>query len=84
MGTILSNHAGFANRLFQVNYPYYGLFGTAEVKVLQQGDDQLFECRLVNGAKLLLKRLNRKWIDLQSNTETPLAAVIGKYIEDKL
>jgi hypothetical protein len=82
MGTFLSyvqtrNH-------FSISYPYYGLFGTADVKLLQAEGDPLFECKLVNGAIILLKKLanNRKWVDAQLNKETPLSSVIGMYIDD--
>jgi hypothetical protein len=69
---------------FIVSYPYYGLFGTADVKLLQSEGESLFECKLVNGAVLFLKKLanNKQWIDTQLNRETPLSAVIGLYIDD--
>ncbi len=81
MGTFLSYVQ--TNR-FSVSYPYYGLFGTADVKVVQAEGDPLFECKLVNGAIVLLKKLGntRKWIDAQLNRETPLSSVIGMYIDD--
>ena len=82
MGTILSY--GQARNHFSVSYPYYGLFGTADVRLLQTEDERLFECKLVNGAIILLKKLGNtpKWIDAQLNRETPLSSVIGMYIDD--
>ncbi|HEU4634438.1 MAG TPA: hypothetical protein VFS22_10655 [Flavisolibacter sp.] len=82
MGTFLS-YAQTSSH-FSVSYPYYGLFGTADVRLLQTEDEPLFECKLVNGAIILLKKLDntRKWIDAQLNRETPLSSVIGMYIDD--
>ena len=83
MGTFLS-YAQTATNRFSVSYPYYGLFGTADVRLLQDEGEPLFECKLVNGAIILLKKLDntRKWIDAQLNRETPLSSVIGMYIDD--
>ena len=82
MGTFLSyvptrNH-------FSISYSYYVLFGTADVKLLQSETEPLFECKLVNGAIVLLKKLGntRKWIDAQLNRETPLSSILGLYIDD--
>ena len=82
MGTFLS-YAQPANH-FSISYPYYGLFGTADVKLIQTESDPLFECKLINGAVVLLKKLNNtcKWIDAQLNRETPLASILGLYIDD--
>ena len=69
---------------FSISYPYYGLFGTADVKLLKAEEESLFECKLVNGAIVLLKKLGntKKWIDAQLNRETPLSSVLGMYIDD--
>ena len=82
MGTFLSYVE--TRSQFSVSYPYYGLFGTADVKLVQTEGDPLFECKLVNGAIMLLKKISnsRKWIDVQLNRETPLSSVIGMYIDD--
>ena len=82
MGTFLS-YVQPSNQ-FSVSYPYYGLFGTADVKLLPSDGDPLFECKLVNGAIILLKKLGntRQWIDAQLNRQTPLSSVIGMYIDD--
>ena len=82
MGTFLS-YVQPKNQ-FSISYPYYGLFGTADVKLLQSEGESLFECKLVNGAILLLKKLThtRQWIDAQLNRETPLSSVLGMYIDD--
>lgn len=82
MGTFLSYVETRSH--FSVSYPYYGLFGTADVKLLQTEGDPLFECKLVNGAIMLLKKISnsRKWIDVQLNRETPLSSVLGMYIDD--
>lgn len=82
MGTFLS-YVPTRNQ-FSISYPYYGLFGTADVKLLQSESEPLFECKLVNGAIVLLKKLGntRKWIDAQLNRETPLSSILGLYIDD--
>jgi len=69
---------------FSISYPYYGLFGTADVKLVQMEEDPLFECKLINGAVVLLKRLGntKRWIDTQLNIETPLSTILGRYIDD--
>jgi hypothetical protein len=69
---------------FSISYPYYGLFGTADVKLLQSAEELLFECKLVNGAVVLIKKIgqSRKWVDAQLEKETPLSSVLGMYIED--
>jgi hypothetical protein len=68
---------------FQVDYPYYGLFGSAKVTPLQQ-QEQIYECRLLNGHTLTLKKIEKRWIDTVLNHETPLASVIGMSIDDFL
>jgi hypothetical protein len=82
MGSILS-YVQSSNQ-FSISYPYYGLFGTADVKPLPSEGDPLFECKLVNGAIILLKKIGntRQWIDAQLNKQTPLSSVIGMYIDD--
>ena len=69
---------------FSISYPYYGLFGTADVKLLKSAEELLFECKLVNGSVVLIKKMgqSRKWIDAQLERETPLSSVLGMYIED--
>jgi hypothetical protein len=77
MGTFLSGNQ------FTVSFPYYGLFREANVQLHQAGGEPLFECRLLNGAILWLKRMGtRRWVDAESNSETALSSVIGMYIED--
>jgi hypothetical protein len=82
MGTVLS-YLQTGNQ-FKVNYPHYGLFGTADVKLLRSENESLFECKLMNGAVLWLKKMgnSKRWIDAQLNRETSLASVIGMYIDD--
>jgi hypothetical protein len=84
MGNFLSYLQASNSDQFQVNYPYYGLFGTANVRLLSTDGDQLFECKLMNGAVVMLKKItnSKLWIDAQANDRTPLAEVIGMYIDD--
>lgn len=69
---------------FSIYYPYYGLFSTAEVSVNERED--LFHCKLTNGNIISLKKVleSRKWIDVKENKITPLADIIGNYIDDFL
>ena len=84
MGSFLSYAQTGNNQQFSISYPYYGLFGTAEVKLVENHGDALFECKLINGAVILLKKLGntKQWIDAQLNTQTPFSAIIGLYIDD--
>jgi hypothetical protein len=69
---------------FSIYYPYYGLFSTAEVFINERED--LFQCKLTNGNVISLRKAlgSRKWIDVQENRITPLATIIGNYIDDFL
>lgn len=72
-----------ARNPFKVDYPYYGLFASAEVTaVLNQ--EQVYECRLRNGHTLRLQKVEKRWIDTGLNHETPLASIIGTSIDDFL
>lgn len=86
MGTFLSYLQTGTQNQFTINYPHYGLFGTANVKLLQEEGERLFECKLMNGAILWLKKIanSKRWVDAQLNQETSLASVIGMYIDDVL
>lgn len=71
---------------FRIDYPYYGLFGSAEITPVYKDDEVLYECRLLNGSIIFLKKLchSQKWIDTSLNIETPLSAIIGLSIDDFL
>ena len=86
MGTFLSYLQTGNQNQFKVSYPHYGLFGTADVKLLQAEGEPLFECKLMNGAVLWLKKISnsKRWVDAKLNRETPLASTIGMYIDDIL
>lgn len=72
-------------RQFRVEYPYYGLFGSARITAFRQETETIFECLLLNGDVLLLKKQSASsWIDAQLNHSTPLASVIGTSIDDFL
>ena len=82
---VLFNEAGLRNQ-FRIDYPYYGLFGTADITAEKSENGTIFRCRLLNGSILLLKKLvqQRKWVDTSINAETPLSSIIGSSIEDFL
>lgn len=71
---------------FRIDYPYYGLFGSALITPMHEADETVYRCRLLNGTTILLKKLfqTKKWIDAALNAETPLSAIIGLSIDDFL
>ncbi len=71
---------------FRIDYPYYGLFGSAQITTITQEAEVLYRCQLLNGTIIFLKKLTqaRKWIDANLNMETPLSIVIGTSIDDFL
>jgi len=69
---------------FKVDYPYYGLFGSAEVTRINVQDEDVFQCKLRNGKTIVLKKVNKKWLDTFQNEETPLSNIIGTSIEEHL
>ena len=71
---------------FKIDYPYYGLFGSAQITPISEADDILYRCKLLNGTTILIKKLfqSKKWVDAGLNTETPLSKIIGLSIDDFL
>jgi hypothetical protein len=71
---------------FKIDYPYYGLFGSAVITPVLNADEIVYRCELLNGTIIFLKKLfpAKKWIDTVVNSETPLAAIIGLSIDDFL
>ena len=71
---------------FKIDYPYYGLFGSAVITPLYEAGEVVYRCRLLNGTTIFLKKLfqTKKWIDTGLNTDTPLSTTIGLSIDDFL
>lgn len=74
---------------FRIYYPYYGLFGSADVTWINNNSEvteATFKCKLLNGSIVMLKKLlqTKKWIDTSLNKETPLSSVLGNSIDDFL
>ena len=71
---------------FKIDYPYYGLFGSALITPLHEADEVVYRCKLLNGTTILLKKLfqSKKLIDTVQNAETPLSSIIGLSIDDFL
>jgi len=70
---------------FKIDYPYYGLFGTAFITPVIEEGEMTYSCRLLNGTTIFLKKLfQSKWIDAALNAETSLSKVIGLSIDDFL
>jgi hypothetical protein len=75
----------FIKDQFKIDYPYYGLFGTALVTPVYEEGEITFRCRLLNGTTIFLKKLfQSKWIDAALNDETSLSKVMGLSIDDFL
>ncbi len=69
---------------FKVDYPYYGLFVTSEVTLVNAGGDCFYECKLRNGKIVILKKVHQKWLDTFISEETALSNIIGSSIDDYL
>ncbi|MGZ5191374.1 MAG: hypothetical protein ACXWCZ_10165 [Flavisolibacter sp.] len=87
MGEILLfNESRNQRSHFKIDYPYYGLFGSADITPISGENDVVYKCELLNGSIIFLKKLiqPKKWVDANLNSETPLSVVIGRYIDDFL
>ena len=86
MGEILFFNEFRSKGQFKIDYPYYGLFGSADITLEGNEIEVVFKCKLLNGSIIFLKKLlqPKKWIDASLNRETPLSAVIGTSIDDFL
>lgn len=71
---------------FKIDYPYYGLFGSAVITPIYNAGDIVYRCKLLNGTTIFLKKLfqSEKWVDAGLNAETPLSTTIGLSIDDFL
>ena len=68
---------------FRIDYPYYGLFRTADIKIIEAEGDVIYQCEIINGSEIWLKKAStQRWLDAQSGAETPLARLLGIYIDD--
>jgi hypothetical protein len=87
MGEILLFNESRSQRShFKIDYPYYGLFGSADITPINGENDVVYKCELLNGSIIFLKKMlqPKKWVDANLNSETPLSIVIGRYIDDFL
>jgi hypothetical protein len=71
---------------FKVDYPYYGLFGSAVITPLNEAGETVYRCTLLNGTIVFLKKpfQSKRWVDADMNAETPLSMTIGLSIDDFL
>jgi len=71
---------------FKIDYPYYGLFGSAVITPLNEAGETVYRCKLLNGTNVFLKKpfQSKRWIDAAMNAETPHSATIGLSIDDFL
>ena len=71
---------------FKIDYPYYGLFGSAVITPITNDNEIIYRCKLLNGSMIFVKKLfqSKKWIDASEDAETPLSKIIGLSIEDFL
>jgi hypothetical protein len=86
MGETLLYNEALNKKHFKIDYPYYGLFGSADITSVNNNDETFYKCRLLNGTTIFLKKLlqPKKWIDTALNMETPLSSIIGMSIDDFL
>jgi hypothetical protein len=86
MGEILLFNEPRSRNHFKIDYPYYGLFGSADITPISAEDEVVYKCKLLNGSIIFLKKLlqPKKWVDANLNAETPLSVIIGTYIDDFL
>jgi hypothetical protein len=86
MGEILFYSEPLNRSQFRIDYPYYGLFGSADITPIRNDDEVIYRCKLLNGTIIFLKKLldRRKWVDANLEKETPLSAIIGVSIDDFL
>ncbi len=71
---------------FRIDYPYYGLFGSADILPVDNGNELMYKCKLLNGTIIFLRKLPqvKKWIDASLNRQTPLSDILGRSIDDFL
>ena len=75
----------FSEGQFKIDYPYYGLFGSATITPIYEESETVYKCKLLNGTTIFLKKLFKtKWVDAALNAETPLSKIIGLSIDDFL
>jgi len=69
---------------FRIDYPYYGLFRSADIKIIEAEGDVIYQCEILNGSEVWLKKASssQRWLEAQSGAETPLARLLGIYIDD--
>ena len=86
MGEIIFFNESMTKGQFKIDYPYYGLFGSADITLVGNENEIVYKCKLLNGSIIFLKKLiqPKKWIDASLDSETPLSAVIGTSIDDFL
>jgi hypothetical protein len=71
---------------FRIDYPYYGLFGSADITAVTNEQGLAYQCILLNGSVVNLKKIeaSNKWIDTSLDIETPLSSIMGLAIEEFL
>lgn len=87
MKEVTSFYSDALNRdQFRIDYPYYGLFGSAVITPMHEADEIVYRCKLLNGTTIFLKKpfQTTKWVDAGLNAETPLSKIIGLSIDDFL
>lgn len=86
MGEIIFFNEPLHRNQFKIDYPYYGLFGSADITPVNDHGELIYKCRLLNGNTIFLKKMEQTkiWIDANLNLETPLSKIIGISIDDFL
>ena len=86
MGEVIFFNESYSRNQFKIDYPYYGLFGSADISTVNENGEVVYKCKLLNGNTIFLKKLEqtKKWVDANLNLETPLSKIIGISIDDFL
>jgi hypothetical protein len=74
---------------FIIEYDYFGISGSAEVKEKTGNAEQYYKCFLHSSADVIsIKKVKEEtlayWIDIASGTVTPLSHILGQAIESKI
>lgn len=86
MGEILLYTQPRPSGEFKINYPYYGLFGSADITAVEAEEEVIYKCKLLNGTVIFLKKnfQTNKWLDASLDKETALSTIMGGSIDDFL
>ena len=76
------------SKKFIIEYDYFGLLSSAEVKKTTWKAEPYYKCFLHSSAEVIsIKKINEEivtyWIDMSAGCATPLSQILGQAIENK-